>query len=52
MLLGLNANEVLVENLGGGHIRFRFHPHVGRNFKFNLVEMVSEQGGLRLLMIR
>ncbi len=52
MLLGLNANEVLVENLGGGHIRCRFHPHVGRNFKFKIVEMVSEQGGLRLLMIR
>ncbi len=52
MLLGLTANEVLVENLGGGRIRCRFYPHVAWNFRFKSVEMVSEQGGLRLLMIR
>ena len=52
MFLGLTANEVIVENLGGGRIRCRFYPHVARNFQFKTVEMVSEQGGLRLLMIR
>jgi len=52
MLLGLTANEVIVENLGGGRIRCRFYPHMARNFRFKTVELVSEQGGLRLLMIR
>jgi hypothetical protein len=51
MIVGLPRNEVVVDNLGYGAIRLRFHPIVGRQFKFTSVTMVSEEGGLRLAMI-
>ncbi len=51
MMLGIPRNEVVMENLGGGVIRIRFHPQVGRLFRFKTVDVVSEGPGLKLLMI-
>ena len=51
MMLGIPRNEVVMENLGGGVIRIRFHPQVGRQFVFKTVDVVSEGPGLKLLMI-
>ena len=51
MMLGIPRNEVVMENLGSGVIRIRFHPQVGRLFKFKTIDVVSEGPGLKLLMI-
>ena len=51
MMLGIPRHEVVMENLGGGVIRIRFHPQVGRLFRFKTVDVVSEGPGLKLLMI-
>lgn len=51
MMLGIPRNEVVMENLGEGVIRIRFHPQVGRLFRFKTVDVVSEGPGLKLLMI-
>ena len=51
MMLGIPRLEVVMENLGGGVIRIRFHPQVGRLFRFKTVDVVSEGPGLKLLMI-
>ncbi len=52
LLLGTQRQEVVMENVGSGVIRFSFHPHVASQFQFKTVEVVSEPEGLRLLMIR
>ncbi len=52
LLLGLVRGEAFMENVGGGVIRFRFHPRIATQFRFKTAELVSEGGGLRLLMIR
>ncbi len=51
MMLGIPRHEVVMENLGSGVIRIRFHPQVGRLFRFKTVDVVSEGPGLKLLMI-
>lgn len=51
MLHGLPRHEVVVDALGGGVTRLRFHPTTGALFKFRTVLLVSEGGGLRLLGI-
>ncbi len=51
MMLGIPRNEVVMENVGSGVIRIRFHPQVGRLFRFKTVDIVSEGPGLKLLMI-
>ena len=51
MMLGIPRNEVVMENLSGGVIRIRFHPQVGRLFRFKTVDVVSEGPGLKLMMI-
>jgi hypothetical protein len=52
MMLGLTRNEVIVENLEGGIISYRFHPSIGLQYKFKAVDIVSEMGGLKLLRVR
>jgi hypothetical protein len=52
MLMGLSRGEAFMENVGGGIVRFRFHPRVGSQFRFKTAEVISEGGGLHLLMIR
>jgi hypothetical protein len=52
MLLGLSRGESMMENVGGGVVRFYFHPRIGSAFKFKTAEVIAEGGGLRLLMIR
>lgn len=52
LLLGIPRREAVMENLGGGVIRFRLHPRVDEQFKFKTADVVSEPQGLRLLMIR
>jgi hypothetical protein len=52
LLMGLVRGEAFMENMDGGVVRFRFHPRVATEFEFKTVEVVSEGGGLRLLMIR
>ncbi|MHC4991270.1 MAG: hypothetical protein ACYTGC_09845 [Planctomycetota bacterium] len=51
MSFGLLRYEVVVDNVGGGVSRFRFHPNVASQLKFTTVLMVSEQGQLKLLRI-
>ena len=51
MMLGIPRNEVIMENIGSGVIRIRFHPQVGRLFRFKTVDVVSEGPGLKLLLI-
>ena len=52
MMLGLTRNEVIVENLEGGIISYRFHPSIGLQYRFKAVDVVSELGGLKLLRVR
>lgn len=52
LLMGLVRGEAFMENVGGGVVRFRFHPRVATQFQFKTAEVVSEGGGLKLLMIR
>ena len=52
MLWGLPRSEVVVENMPNGVIRCRFHPNIGRSFKFRTVDIVNESYGLRLLLIK
>ena len=52
MRLGIPRQEVIIENLGGRVIRYRFRPHIATQFKFKRLEMISEGPGLKLLMIR
>jgi hypothetical protein len=52
LLLGLVRGESFMENMDGGVVRFRFHPRVATEFEFKTAEVVSEGGGLKLLMIR
>jgi hypothetical protein len=52
LLLGLVRGESFMENVGGGVVRFRFHPRVGTEFRFKTAEVVSEGGDLKLLLIR
>ncbi len=52
MLWGLPRSEVVVENMANGIIRVRFHPNIGRTFKFRTVDIVNESYGLRLLVIK
>ena len=52
MLLGLSRQQAFLENVGDGVISCRFHPQIATEFRFTAVDVVSEPGGLRLLMIR
>ncbi len=52
MRLGIPRQEVIIENVGGGVIRYRFRPHIATQFKFKRLEVISEGPGLKLLMIR
>ncbi len=52
LMLGLSRGESFMENIGGGVVRFRFHPRIAPQFKFKVAEVVSEGGGLKLLMIQ
>ena len=52
LLMGLVRGEAFMENVDGGVIRFRFHPRVATQFEFKTAQVVSEGGGLKLLMIR
>ncbi len=50
--LGLSRQESYMENIGGGVIRFRLHPRVASAFKFKTADVVAEDNGLKLLIIR
>ncbi len=52
MRLGIPRQEVIVKNLGGGVIEYRFRPQIAGQFKFKRLEVISEGPGLKLLMIR
>ncbi len=52
MMLGLSRSEAFMKNVDGGVVRFYFHPRVAPEFKFKTVEVISENGGLKLLIIR
>ena len=52
MMLGLSRGEAYMENVDGGIVRFYFSPRVAPAFKFKTVEVISEGGGLKLLIIR
>ena len=52
MLLGLSRGESLMDNVGGGVVRFYFHPRVASAFKFKTAEVIAEGGGLKLLIIK
>lgn len=52
MLLGLSRGEAFMENIGGGVVRFSFHPRVASAFKFTIAEVTAEGGGLKLLVIK
>lgn len=52
MMLGLSRGEAYMENVGGGVVRFYFHPRVAPVFKFKTVEVIAEGGGMKLLIIR
>jgi hypothetical protein len=52
LLLGIPRQEVIMENAGDGTIRCRLRPHVAREFDFTAADIVSERGGLKLLIIR
>ncbi len=52
MMLGLSSGDAFMKNVGGGMVRFYFHPRIAPQFKFRTVEVISEGGGLRLLIIR
>ncbi|MHC4786423.1 MAG: hypothetical protein ACYTE6_10710 [Planctomycetota bacterium] len=52
LLMGLVRGEAFMENVDGGVVRFRFHPRVATAFQFKTADIISEGGGLKLLMIR
>jgi hypothetical protein len=52
LLMGLVRGEAFMENVDGGVVRFRFHPRVATEFQFKTADIISEGGGLKLLMIR
>ena len=52
MILGLSRQEAYIENVGQGVLRCRFYPHVAKEFTFTTVDVVAEDGGMRLLMIK
>lgn len=52
MSFGLLRSEVIVDNLGGGVSRFRFHPTVASELRFKTILMESETAGLKLTMIK
>ncbi len=51
MSYGLPRNEVVIDDLGAGRSRLRFHPLIGKQFKFRSVYVLSENGGLKLVKI-
>ncbi len=52
LMLGLSRGESFMENVGGGVVRFRFHPRIAPQFEFKSAEVIGEGGGLKLLMIQ
>lgn len=52
MSFGMMSGEVVIDRVGRGTIRCRFNPHVGSQFRFREVTMVSDPPGLRLLAVR
>lgn len=58
MTLGFPANEVVVEQTGNDVLRIRLWPHIGiqpdgsSRYKFTYVDIVREDFGLKLLMVR
>ena len=52
LMLGLSRGESFMENVGGGVVRFSFHPRIAPQFEFKVAEVVGEGGGLKLLMIQ
>ncbi len=52
MMLGLSRSDAFMKNVGEGVVRFYFHPRIAPEFKFKTVEVISEGGGLKLLIIR
>jgi hypothetical protein len=52
ILHGLPANQVVIDRLGGGTLRYRLIPKVAEHFKFKSVVVMSEPGGMRLVLIR
>ena len=51
MSYGLPRNEVVIDDLGSGRSRLRFHPLIGSQFRFRSVSIQSESGGLKLVKI-
>lgn len=52
MMLGLSRQESYMETIGGGVIRYSFHPRIGSEFKFKTVDVVAEPEGMRLLLVK
>jgi len=52
LMLGLSRGESFMENVGGGVVRFSFHPRIAPQFEFKTAEVVGEGGGLKLLIIQ
>ncbi len=52
LMLGLSRGESFMENVGGGVVRFRFHPRIAPQFEFKTAEVIGEGGGLKLLIIK
>ncbi|MHC5002461.1 MAG: hypothetical protein ACYTJ0_05000 [Planctomycetota bacterium] len=52
MSFGLLRSEVVVDNMGDGVTRYRFHPTVAGQMTFTTIFMRSEPEGIKLLTIR
>lgn len=52
MIAGMNNNEVSVTNLDAGLIRCKIRQQNAEPFKFKTVDVVKEEVGLKLLIIR
>lgn len=51
MLPSIRSPEVIVETLSAGFQRVRFHWTLAKEFKFAAVDLILEEGGLKVAMI-
>lgn len=52
MSFGFFGQDVVVRPTGGGGLEARFGPRLASEFRFTVVEMCLEDGGLKLVMIK
>ncbi len=52
LMLGFTRHETLLENRGNGVIRLRLYPQIAEGHQFTSADLIRQQDGMRLLVIR